>query len=168
MFENDESLNSEDVFFDDEEDTLTDRYLTFFINKQTYAVEIRHITEIIGIQKITKVPNVKPFIIGIINLRGIIVPIIDIRKRFNMAPKEFDEKTCIIVINYDGVEIGLIVDEVAEVINIPFDELSPPPETNKGTESRFIEAMAKINSRIIILLNPDKVLYDKKAQLPVN
>lgn len=159
MLDNEELTSVDDSFYDDE-DTLTDRYLTFNIGKQIYAIEIRNITEIIGIQKITKVPNIKPFIKGIINLRGIIVPIVDVRKRFNLPAVEYDEKTCIVVVNFNNVEIGLIVDEVAEVINIPAEELSPPPETNKGSESRFIEAMAKINKSIIILLNLERVLYD--------
>ncbi len=161
MLDNEE-LSSVDESFYDDEDTLTDRYLTFNIGKQVYAIEIRNITEIIGIQNVTKVPNIKPFIKGIINLRGIIVPIVDVRKRFNLPAVEYDEKTCIIVVNFNNVEIGLIVDEVAEVINIPAEELSPPPETSKGSESKFIEAMAKINKQIIILLNLERVLHDEQ------
>lgn len=167
MFEKEEILEQDDLLLleEDDEDTLTDRYLTFYINKQLYAVEIRHITEIIGIQKITKVPNIKPFVKGIINLRGIIVPIINVRKRFRLNEVEYDERTCIIVVNYDDVEIGLIVDEVADVINIPFEELSPPPETNKGNESRYIQAMAKISGKITILLDIEKVLYDSEKNI---
>lgn len=160
MLDNEELLNVDEILYEDDEDTLTDRYLTFNIGKQVYAIEIRNVTEIIGIQKVTKVPNIKPFIKGIINLRGIIVPIVDVRKRFNLPQVEYNEKTCIIVVNFNDVEIGLIVDEVAEVINIPVEDLSPPPETNKGSESKFIEAMAKINKKIIILLNLNRVLYE--------
>jgi purine-binding chemotaxis protein CheW len=160
MLDNEELLSVDEMMYDDDEDTLTDRYLTFNIGNQVYAIEIRNVTEIIGIQKVTKVPNIKSFIKGIINLRGIIVPIVDVRKRFNLPAVEYDEKTCIIVVNFNDVEIGLIVDEVAEVINIPVEDLSPPPETNKGSESKFIEAMAKINRQIIILLNLHRVLYE--------
>lgn len=167
MLEKDE-LTLDNSYFDDDEDTLKDRYLTFYLGKQTYALEIKYITEIIGIQKITKVPNIKSFIKGIINLRGSIVPIVELRKRFRLSDVEYDERTCIIVVNINNVEVGIIVDEVAEVINIPEEEISPAPETNKGTESRFISGMSKISDKIIILLNIEKVLYDTKNETLVN
>ena len=165
--ESKEVLNIDNSLFEEEEDTLKDRYLTFHTGKQTYAVEIRYVTEIIGIQKITKVPNIKKYIKGIINLRGSIVPIIDIRTRFNMPEIDYNERTCIIVVNINDTEVGLIVDEVSEVINIPEDIQSSPPETNKGTESRFISGVSKISETIVIILDIYRLLYDEKHKQEV-
>lgn len=143
-----------------EEDTLSNRYLSFLIDKQSYALELKDIVEIIGIQKITEIPNIKSYIEGVINLRGSIVPIINIRKRFKKELIDFDEKTCIIIINTEQTEIGLIVDEVSEVLNIDEELLSPKPVTHKGSESRFIMNVARVNQEVKIVLSAEALLYD--------
>ena len=144
----------------EDEDTLKDRYLTFHIGKEIYAFEIKYVTEIIGIQKITKVPNIKDYIIGIINLRGIIVPVVDVRKRFSMPEIEYTERSCIIVVKVNNSEIGLLVDEVSEVIVIKSNIISAGPKTNKKTQSKFLEGMATINNEVKLILNMNKLLYD--------
>lgn len=149
-----ENINTE------EEDTLSNRYLSFLIDKQSYALELKDIVEIIGIQNITEIPNIKSYIEGVINLRGSIVPIINIRKRFKKELKDFDEKTCIIIINTEQAEIGLIVDEVSEVLNIDEELLSPKPVTHKGSESRFIRNIARVNQEVKIVLSAEALLYD--------
>jgi len=143
----------------DEDNTLVDRYLSFLLGEQTYALPIEYVMEIIGIQKITHVPNIKKFLKGIINLRGIIVPIIDVRLRFGMSGTEYTERTCIIVVKYDDIDIGLIVDEVSEVIDIPKSLTSPPPNTYKGSESKFIESIGKLGEDLKIILDLNKLLY---------
>ncbi len=159
MKENDIQSGLDDSYYDDE-DTLRDRYLTFILGSESYAFEIKYVTEIIGIQKVTEVPNIKEYIKGIINLRGIIVPIVDVRKRFGMEQIEYDDRACIIVVKINNTNIGLIVDEVAEVLSIPEDSISPPPLTNKGSHSRFINGMGKVEMNVKIVLNIHKLLYD--------
>ncbi len=142
------------------EDTQKDRYLSFKIANEEYAIEIKHIIEIIGIQKITKVPNIKNYIKGIISLRGVIIPVVEVRTRFNLSPIEYDERTCIIVITYGNSDIGLIVDEVQEVVTINENQIENPPITSKGTQGRFISGIGKVGSTVKLVLHIDKLLYD--------
>lgn len=145
-----------------EEDTQKDKFLTFRIGSEEYAIEIRYVNEIFGIQNITTVPNIKPYIKGIINLRGMIVPVIDIRTRFLMDTIDYDDRTCIIVVNYNDIPIGLIVDEVSEVLNLSEEMVAPPPQTNKGSHSRYIQGIGKYNEQVKIILNIKKLLYDEE------
>ncbi len=163
MKDNDKQAVYDDNYFE-EEDTLRDRYLTFVLGTESYAFEIRYVTEIIGIQKVTEVPNIKEYIKGIINLRGIIVPIVDVRLRFGMEEIEYDDRACIIVVKVNNTNIGLIVDEVAEVLSIPENQISKPPLTNKGSQSRFIYGMGKVDSNVKIVLDIHKLLYDDDHQ----
>ncbi|MFP4369280.1 MAG: chemotaxis protein CheW [Candidatus Kapaibacterium sp.] len=142
------------------EDTLADRYLTFRLGNEEYALEIRYVIEILGIQKITEVPNIPKFIKGIINLRGMIHPVIDVRKRFGLKPEEYDERTCIIVIRFDNsASIGLIVDEVSEVVTIRKEQISPPPQTKKGSQSKYISGIGRMEEGVKFILDIDKLLY---------
>ncbi len=150
------------ILFEEEEDTQKDKYLTFHIGTEDYAVDIKYVNEIISIQNITPVPNIKKFIKGIINLRGNIIPVIDVRLRFGINEKEYTETTCIIVTNINSVQVGLIVDEVSEVLNIPEDKISPPPQTNKGAKSRFIQGIGRIGKKVKVMLNLYKLLYDEE------
>lgn len=147
---------------EEEEDTLKDRYLSFKIANEEYAIEIRYVIEIIGIQKITKVPNIKSHIKGIINLRGNINPVVDVRKRFNLPSIEYNDRTCIIVVSAKNTSVGLIVDEVQEVVTIPEARTSPTPPTNKGTQSKFIQGIGKVGKKVQILLNIIRLLYDEE------
>lgn len=159
-----EIIENEDIYLDEDENTLQDRYLTFKLGTEQYAFEIKYVTEIIGIQKITEVPNIKEYIKGIINLRGIIYPVVEVRKRFNMPEIEYDDRTCIIVVTLNNTGIGLIVDEVAEVLTILPKQISPPPQTNKGSQSRFINGIGKIGDQVKIMLDIHKLLYDELKQ----
>lgn len=143
-----------------EEDTLKNRYLSFNIGHEVYAFPIKYVTEIIGLQFVTEVPNIKDYIIGIINLRGIIVPVVEIRKRFKLPTIDYSDRSCIIVINFNNNNIGLLVDSVSEVVVINSENISSPPKTNKKTQSRFIENIGKIDNEVKILLNMQKLLYD--------
>lgn len=143
-----------------DEDTQKDRFLSFRIDKEDYAIEIKHVIEIIGIQRITKVPNIKDFIKGIINLRGNIIPVVDVRTRFKLQPIPYNDRTCIVVVKLINTAIGLIVDEVQEVVNMPEDKIAPPPQTNKGTHSRFISGIGKVGKIVKIILNINRLLYD--------
>ncbi len=146
---------------DMEEDTLKDQFLSYSLGKEFYAVEIVYVTEIIGIQNITEVPNVKDHIKGIINLRGMIIPVVDIRYRFGMTILPYNDRTCIIVVTVNNSQIGLIVDEVQEVLTIASDKIFSAPHTYKGSKSKFIEGVTKINENVIIILDIQKLLYDE-------
>ncbi|MDQ1266642.1 MAG: hypothetical protein QG635_1794 [Bacteroidota bacterium] len=161
--ENNEIIKVEHSLLEDE-DTLKDRYLTFLIADETYAIEIAYVTEIIGIQKIAKIPNIKNFIKGIISLRGIITPVIDVRCRFRINETDYNDRTCIIVVSINNINIGLIVDQVSEVVDIPTSMITAPPHTNKGTGSQFISGIGKVGDQIKIILNIYKLLYEDYQQ----
>lgn len=153
-----------DAFEDDDleldEDTQKDRYLTFRIASEEYGIEIRHVTEIIGVQKITEVPDTPHYLKGVINLRGKIIPVVDVRIRFNMEEIPYGDRTCTIVVDVSGTSIGLIVDEVLEVVNIPEDNVSEPPKTAKGSNGRYIQGMGKVGESVKILLNIERLLNE--------
>lgn len=153
-----DAFDEEDLELD--EDTQKDRYLTFRIAAEEYGIEIRHVTEIIGVQKITEVPDTPPFLKGVINLRGKIIPVVDVRVRFGMEEIPYGDRTCTIVVDVSGTSIGLIVDEVLEVVNIPSENVSDPPRTNKGSNGRYIQGMGKVGDSVKILLNIEHLLND--------
>ncbi len=141
------------------EDTQKNKYLTFHLAGEDYGIEIQYVIEIIGIQNITDVPDMPEFIRGVINLRGKVIPIMDVRARFGLEAHEYDERTCIIVVNIDTTEVGLVVDEVSEVADIPEDHVEPAPKTNKNNDDNYIQGMGKINNEVKILLNINKLLF---------
>ena len=159
-----EAVQSQTVL---EEDSQKDKYLTFIVDGETYGIEIRHVTEIIGLQKITPVPDLPDFVRGIINLRGKIIPVMDMRLRFNKPLKEYHERTCIIVVDFRELSIGLIVDSVAEVVNIPAVAVAAPPElTRRG--NRFIMGIGQVSGEVKLLLDIEKLLTDEEAEQLIN
>jgi len=161
MTEKEVTLN-EDDFFEDDEDSQKDKYLTFRIENEDYAIEIKHVREIIRIQKITEVPDMDDYVKGVINLRGKVIPLIDVRKRFRLTHREYDDRTCIIVVNMNEILTGLIVDRVSEVLDIPETQVDPPPNTGNAEECRFIQGMGKVNEYVKIILNVDKLLNEER------
>jgi purine-binding chemotaxis protein CheW len=151
----------------DEEDSQKDKYLTFVVDGETYGIEIRHVTEIIGLQKITSVPDMPDFVRGIINLRGKIIPVMDMRTRFHKQHAEYHERTCIIVVDFRDLSIGLIVDSVAEVVNIPADAVAPPPELSRRG-NRFIMGIGQVAGEVKLLLDIEKLLNDEEAEQLMN
>ncbi|MEW6771585.1 MAG: chemotaxis protein CheW [Bacillota bacterium] len=154
-----------DLFLEDDEgeDTQEGKFLTFILGEEEYGIEIRHVTEIIGIQSITEVPDMPAHVKGVINLRGKVIPVMDVRLRFGMPERPYDDRTCIVVINIDGQAVGLVVDRVSEVLDIPKDDIEPPPAVKKGEGSRFIQGMGKVGEEVKILLDAHKLLYDDEA-----
>lgn len=149
--------NSED--FDEEDiDSLKDKYLVFTLSNEFYCIEINYVTEITGFQKITEVPDSAYFIKGIINLRGKILPVIDVRLRFNFEPKEYTDRTCIIICTYNDVNVGLIVDSVSEVAVILPDQIEPPPSTNKINKSHFLTGMGKTSDGVKMIIKLKSLL----------
>lgn len=144
-----------------EEDTQKGRYLTFHIAEEVYGIEIIYVTEIIGIQPITKVPELPEYIKGIINLRGKIIPVMDVRLRFQKDSISYDDRTCIIVIDIDHISIGLIVDLVSEVLSIPEEIIADPPDVKKG-KNRYIKGIGKVGSEAKLLLDCARLLSEQE------
>jgi len=149
---------------DREEDTQEDKFLTFFLGQEEYGIEIRNVIEIIGIQNITEVPDMPSYLKGVINLRGKVIPVVDVRLRFGMEERSYDDRTCIIVINVDNQSVGLIVDRVSEVLDIPKSQVEPPPKVAGGESSRFIQGMGKIGERVKILVDAHRLLFDSPLE----
>ncbi len=158
--------NSDDDLWDGDEDTQKDKYLTFHLADEDYGLDIACVTEIIGIQKITGVPNMPDFVKGVINLRGKVVPIMDVRRRFEIADRDYDERTCIIVAEIYDTSVGLVVDKVNEVLDIPEDCIEPPPQTGGKPYSAYIMGMGKVDGGVKILLDINSLLLDDMPDIP--
>ncbi len=147
-----------------EEDTLKGKYLIFSIGNELYGIEIRFITEIIGIQPITVVPEMPEYVKGITNLRGKIIPVIDARLRFKKTVRDYDDRTCIIVLDTNEVSTGLIVDSVSEVIAISDEDIAPPPDINKGG-LKYLKGVGKADGNVKLLLDCKRILTDDEVEL---
>jgi purine-binding chemotaxis protein CheW len=147
-----------------EEDTQKDRYLTFIIGNECYGIEIKYVTEIIGIQAITEIPELPEYVKGIINLRGKIIPVIDVRIRFKKDTKDYNDRTCVIVVDIQELSIGLIVDSVAEVLTIPEQDIVDPPQVNKASGSRYIKKIGKVGNAVKLLLDCDRLLSEHELE----
>lgn len=148
----------------DSEDTLKDMYLTFRLGHEDYGIEIRYVTEIVGMQKITEVPDMPDFVKGVVNLRGQVIPVIDMRLRFHMMQQDYDERTCIVVVNIGGTQVGLVVDTVNEVRNIDEDQVSPPPKAAGAASAQYIQGMGKVGETVVILLEGQKLLREHELE----
>jgi purine-binding chemotaxis protein CheW len=142
-----------------EEDTLKGKYLIFSMSNEMYGIEIRHITEIIGVQPITEIPEMPQYVKGVTNLRGKIIPVIDARLRFKKSAREYDGKTCIIIIDIKQISIGLIVDNVSEVLKLDDEDIAPTPSIHK-TENKFVKGIGKVGKSVILLLDCQNLLSD--------
>lgn len=144
-----------DDIFDgiNQEDTLKGKYLTFFLGSEIFGIEIRYVTEIVGLETITQMPETSDYIKGVINLRGNVIPVMDVRLRFSKEPKEYDDRTCIIVIDYNGVSNGLIVDSVCEVLTIPEADIAELPGIRTINRNGFVRNIGKINNAVYLLLD---------------
>jgi len=141
-------------------DTATDeqwKYLIFSVNGIDYGIEITYVTEIIGIQPITAVPHMPSYIKGIINIRGTIVPVIDMRLRFHYPEAAYDEKTCIVSLNKDGVYLGLIVDAVVDVIQLSAETVLAPPAESAEAKTKFLKAIGKYQGTVKQIVDIDKI-----------
>ena len=137
---------------------LAGKYLTFKIGAEEYGLEILKVQEIIKMMDITKVPRVPEFVRGVINLRGKVIPIVDLRKRFGLSSREHDKHTRIIVIEINNMIVGFVVDSVSEVLRIPASTVEPPPPVVAGLESEYISGVGKLEDRLLILLDLDRLL----------
>ena len=158
------TINSTTIDILESEDPLKGKFLLFGIKEEIYGIDIRYVTEIGVMQKITAIPDFPDSIIGVINLRGKIIPVIDMRKRFSFEKKAYDDRTCIIVVDLDEMKVGLIVDTVMEVTTIPDELIDPPPSIHSGVKNQYIEGLGKIDKKVIILLGAKKLLYEDEIK----
>lgn len=147
-----------------------DQYLTFLLGKEVFAMDIRTVREIIQYGPMTTVPLMPAFVRGVINLRGAVVPVIDLHARFGHPVTQVGKKTCIVIFDAlregERVELGLLVDAVSEVIDIPSTQIEPPPSFGSAVRRDFIRGMGKLADRFVIILDPDKAFdVDEMAQL---
>ena len=144
----------------------TGKYLTFTLNEETYGMGILKVKEIIGMMPITSVPRTPEFVKGVINLRGKVIPVVDLRLKFTMEAIPYTDRTCIIVVEIDSetgtVLIGIVVDAVSEVLNIREDEIEDTPTFGTRLNTDYILGMAKMEGGVKILLNIDRVLSDEE------
>lgn len=145
-----------------EEDTQKGQFMTFQVGKEFYGISISYVNEIIMMQPITSVPEVKDYIKGLINLRGKIIPVIDVRIRFKMEPMEYTDRTCIIVINVKSTVIGLIVEKIAEVDTIQDDDIVPPPSLGRkeSEQNKYVYGLARTGDVVKLLIDPEKLIRD--------
>jgi purine-binding chemotaxis protein CheW len=135
-------------------------YLTFSVGDEEYGMEIDYVMEIITMQPITEVPDVPSYIKGLINLRGKITPVMDVRLRFHKPPKEYDDRTSIIVVMQDDNTIGLIIDTIRDVLTIDDDQIGDPAGVKTGTPNRYIKSIARTDHGNKLIIHLERVLSD--------
>lgn len=138
------------------------KMIVFQLNHEEYGISVDKVRSIEKIQGFTRVPGTEPFVKGVINLRGIVTPIIDLRTRFGMEQQSYTDSTRIIIAALEQFEVGLIVDAANDVIDLSLDEIEPPPEVVGAVEADYVEGVAKIDKRLIIILDLNKVLSADK------
>jgi len=142
---------------------LGGKYLTFMLAGEEYGLEILKVREIIGLMNITPVPRTPEFILGVINLRGKVIPVINLRSKFNMQVMERTRQTCIIVVDVGRLEMGILVDSVSEVMNIADENIQEPPEFGFAVQTEFILGMGKLKDKVTILLDISRVLTGEEV-----
>ncbi|NLK00047.1 MAG: purine-binding chemotaxis protein CheW [Clostridia bacterium] len=141
-----------------------EQLVVFTLANETYGVDISTVNEIIRMQEITEVPRTPDFVEGVINLRGRIVPVIDLRKRFNLETSEETQSSRIIVVELNDITVGMIVDSVSEVLRLPKENTEPTPPMVSGVDSAYLKGVGKWGEQLIILLDINKVLYKEEQE----
>lgn len=139
------------------------KIVTFHVNDEEYGVDISMVNSIERMTKITRVPNVGEHVLGVMNLRGNVIPVIDLRKRFQLESREFDEETRIIVIGLQDLEVGVVVDSCGSVTDILRKDIEPPPSTISDVDAAYIQGATKLGNRLIVLLDMEETINPKKA-----
>lgn len=144
-----------------QEDRLAGKYLSFFLSEEEYGIEILRVREIIGMVDVTPLPRTPPHVKGVINLRGKIIPVVDLRMAFGMAASDYTSETCIVVVDSErdgtSAQIGCIVDKVSEVVDVRLDQCAEPPRCANAAGD-YVAGLGKLKERVLILLDIDKVI----------
>ena len=160
----DGKMDIPDVIVEDE--IQKEQYMTFKCSDEIYGISIKYGNEIIGLSQITKVPETQDYLIGLINLRGKIIPVIDVRIRFGKEPLEYNDRTCVIVIDVKSTVIGLIVDAIDEVAAFAENEITPPPSVSDLAmqAKKYVFGIGRVNGEVKLLLDPDKLINDPEPE----
>lgn len=158
------SMDDTDLLTDDSE-LSTNQFLTFAIGDETYGIEILRVVEIIRFLKITEIPHSIDYVKGIINLRGKIIPVVDVRTRFAFEEKEIDERTCIIVAKVADLEVGLIVDTVSEVTYVEDENIDKVDSLANSLKENFVKSIGKTKDGVIIIVDLDQLFQEKYTEL---
>ncbi len=158
-----------DVTLDENDELLAEsgvanskQYMTFKSGSEYYAIELKYVNEIMGIQPITKIPEVEDYIRGLINLRGKIVPVIDVRLRFKQEPFEYNDRTCIIIVDVKNTVLGLIVETIADVVTIKDEDVETPLTlASAKAKNKYVYGFGKVGDDVKLLLNPEKLIQDE-------
>lgn len=158
-------MADEQLWDDEDENTQADKYLLFNLGQEVYGIPITHVINIIELQKITEVPDMPVHIRGVINLRGSVIPVMDLRLRFRLPERPYDDRTCIIIVKVGGKSVGFICDTVAEVHAIAPGDIEEPVQFKRDQgQARYISGLGKVGDDVRILLDVEKVLAeDEKA-----
>ena len=140
------------------------KYLTFALGDEEYGLEILKVREIIGLMEITRVPRMPAYMRGVINLRGKVIPVIDLRRKFNMEEAEDTLETCVIVVFLGDLLMGVIVDRVSEVLDLPEEDIEETPDFGVSIDTEFILGVGKSGETVIMLLDIDKILTEKETE----
>ncbi len=145
-------------------DTQEGKYMTFKSGSEYFGLEIQYVQQIIQFQAITKIPETEDYIKGLINLRGKIIPVVDVRVRFKQGECEYNDKTCILVIVVKDTTVGLIVEQIAEVAEIQKENILPPPTIGRNDKghNKYVYGIGKVGTSVKLLLDPEKLLYDEE------
>jgi purine-binding chemotaxis protein CheW len=145
------------------------KFLSFYLSKEEYGIAILKVREIIGMVDVTPLPRTPEFVRGVINLRGKIIPVIDLRRKFNMQPADYTNETCIVVVDVgregeSSVQVGCIVDTVSEVLSVDSEQFEQPPRCANASGD-YIAGLGKLKDRVLILLDIDRVIGDLNPAL---
>lgn len=140
-------------------------FLTFTLGAEHYALDILTVKEIRGYESVTRIANAPPFIKGVINLRGDIVPIVDLRIKFNVGEVTYDEFTIVIVLNIHNRIVGIVVDSVSDVVSLAADQLRPPPDFGVAFDSRYLLGLSMVNEQMIILVDISRLISSDELGL---
>lgn len=144
-----------------EVDLQRNMYLTFLLDNRVFAFHIKDVDEIVEVMEATAVPEYPLYVKGIVNIKGTVTPVIDLRLRFKIPEKAYDERTCIIVLTIEDKHIGFIVDTVLSVMEITEETIDPPPSLTPGNVSKYISGVAKIEDKLVMLLDSGKIIEQK-------
>jgi purine-binding chemotaxis protein CheW len=152
--------NAAQALIEDDADTIADMYLTFDLGEEEYGVSIAGVTEIVGMQRIMPIPDMPPYLRGVINLRGKVIPLMDVRLRFEMPERAYDDRTVIIVMEVDDAPVGLIVDGVREVREIPASQIDRRGQIGRNGGRSVIAGIAQVGDRVAVLLDPSVLVSE--------
>lgn len=152
------------IMGNENQEVETSQFVTFLIAGEVYGVEVLRVQEIIGMTNVTHVPNSMHFMKGVINLRGTVVPVVDMRLRFNMDEKDYDNFTVILIVEVKGHMVGMIVDSVADVVDIPVKNIQDTPHFSASIQTDYIKGIGRIEEDLVIVLDVDRILSTEELE----